>query len=83
MNDETVCVSVDADLYNAAREILEELNSTPEAYLRMCYEESVHRKDEILARYRQGTEPLTLLSEIADIVLALLEKEALHGSAEH
>lgn len=80
---ETICVSVDTDLYEAAKANLDSLRITPEEYVSLCFTEMVRQRVQILELYRDGETLAHLLSGIADTVLDKLMKENSHATSDH
>lgn len=72
---------VDADTYEAAKEVLVPMNTSPETYISMCLTETVRQREHFLERYRNGAPPQELLREIADLVFDRLQKEYCHEPA--
>lgn len=82
-NKETVCVSVDTDLYDAAKANLDDLKLTPEEYVSLCFTEMARQRVQLLEMYRDGRTLEHMLSRIADTVLNNLEKENSHALSDH
>lgn len=62
-------LNADADLYEQAKDSLVHLGSTPEKYLRMCYERAVKNEEQFIERYQNGESLEKLISEIGDQVI--------------
>ena len=80
---ETICVSVDTDLYEAAKASLEGLKITPEEYVSLCFTEMLRQRIQLLEMYRDSEMLEHMLSGIADTVLDKLAKENGHASSDH
>lgn len=82
-NKETVCVSVDTDLYEAAKANLDGLKITPEEYVSLCFTEMVRQRVQLREMYRDSEMMEHMLSGIADTVLNKLMKENGHATSDH
>ncbi len=71
-----VTFEVDSDLLEQATQCLACVRSTPEAYIRLCIERTVEKREQLLAKFQQGTRAEELICEIADEVLAELKRRA-------
>lgn len=80
---ETICVSVDTDLYEAAKANLEGLKITPEEYVSLCFAEMVRQRIQLLELSRDSEMMKHMLSGIADTVLDQLMKENAHAHSDY